>query len=66
MGELEKVWLKALERHKPGTPLPPCPACGGVMEFWDAWLVTGESCTACGFSSCEGSGVLAPDPYQGV
>lgn len=39
--------------------LPPCPHCCGPMEAWDAWLVTGAQCIACGWNYSEGSGCLA-------
>lgn len=54
----QEKWLKLLENWKQGTPLPPCPSCGGEMKSWDAWLVTGETCAVCEWSSCEGSGCL--------
>lgn len=42
--------------------MPPCPSCDGVMKSWDAWLVTGATCTNCGWNMSEGSGCLV-DPY---
>lgn len=43
---------------KPGEVCPPCPACNGKMEPWDAWLVTGATCAKCGWNMSEGSGCL--------
>ena len=37
---------------------PPCPNCDGKMKPWDAWLVTGATCTECGWNMSEGSGCL--------
>ena len=54
----EQQWLEALKSWKRGEPLPPCPICGGKMESWDAWLITGETCESCKWSSCEGTECL--------
>ena len=38
--------------------MPPCPRCGGQMEYFDLWLVTAVSCTVCKWGMSEGSGCL--------
>ena len=55
---LHERWLSALEAWERTQPLPPCPNCEGEMEPWDCWLVTGETCKACGWSSSEGFGTI--------
>lgn len=57
--KLDAAYQAAFATLKPGEVCPPCPACGGVMKPWDAWLVTGASCTSCGWNMNEGSGCLA-------
>lgn len=38
--------------------MPRCPRCEGEMKAWDAWLVTGATCTKCGWGMTEGTGCL--------
>lgn len=57
----DQRYVAALAKYAAGGrkgPLPPCPACGGAMEAWDCWLVTGAACAVCGWNYSEGSGCL--------
>ena len=55
---LDAAYQAGFANLGPGEVCPPCPACGGKMEPWDAWLVTGAECTICGWNMSEGSGCL--------
>jgi len=56
--DLDAKYQSGFKNLQPGEVCPPCPACEGKMEPWDAWLVTGATCTACGWNMNEGSGCL--------
>lgn len=56
--ELDAKYQAGFKTLQPGRQCPPCQRCGGVMEPWDLWLVTGAECTACGWGMSEGSGCL--------
>lgn len=55
---LDARYQEGFKRLGPGQACPPCPRCGGIMVPWDAWLVTGASCSSCSWGMSEGSGCL--------
>lgn len=55
---LDQKYQDGFKSLKPGERCPPCPSCAGQMEPWDAWLVTGATCTVCGWNMTEGTGSL--------
>lgn len=55
---LDEKYQRGFANLKPNEICPPCPSCGGEMEPWDAWLVTGATCLKCRWNMSEGSGCL--------
>lgn len=55
---LDQKYQDGFKTLRPGECCPPCPACGGVMVPWDAWLVTGAECSECGWNMSEGGGAI--------
>lgn len=55
---LDQKYQDGFKTLPEGEDCPPCPRCSGKMEPWDCWIVTGASCSVCGWNMTEGTGCL--------